>query len=95
MEDVRTYAQAQKGTFRGSFIGLTSIASIRLMSLNQVREFLNDQYTVLSHSPLYYVVVFNNGADFPAPEGTSNTTRNAYEVFDAYTGNLLVAGGNE
>lgn len=93
LQDVRNYVQGQTTVFRGTIVGTPKIASIRLMTLCQVAAFLKQPRVTLTSSNLYYVVVWDNQGNFPAPTGTSNVTRDVYEIFDAYTGNLLVAGG--
>jgi hypothetical protein len=93
VQDVRNYVLAQKGVFRGGIVGSPNIASIKLMTLCQVAAFLKQPHITLSTSILYFVVVLNNQGNFAAPYGTTNLTRDVYEVFDAYTGNLMLVGG--
>lgn len=92
-QEVRNYVQGQTTFARGTIVGTPTIPSIQLMTLCQVAAFLKQPRLTLTDSNLYYVVVWDNQANWPAPYGVKNVTRNVVEVFDAYTGNLLIAGG--
>jgi hypothetical protein len=90
---VASWAQSQSGVFGGQLIGKPSIASITLVTLEQLRAYLRQPQLTLSSSPLYYLVVLNNQVHWRGPAGSNVTTNTVWEIIDASTGNLLGTGG--
>lgn len=93
LADAQDYALHQGGYFHATIAGPPDIIYLRFMPGADVDQILNSRIG-LDPRALVCFVVLHNTAIFGGPSaGPPVVEHYLYEIFDAYTGNLLADGG--
>lgn len=71
----------------------STIVGIAFLTSQQVTVLLRGESTGLPDDALLCYVELHGTFVFPGPAGVTATYLRGYEVFDAHTGNILMAGG--
>lgn len=70
------------------------VVSVQFLTSQQVSQLLGGESTGLPDSTLVCYVELQGTFTFPAPSGATVSYSKGVEVFDAHSGNLLIAGGS-
>lgn len=71
----------------------TMVVSVRFLTSKQVSDLLNGESTGLPDSTLLCFVELQGTFTFGGGMGSMVTYHRGYEVFDAHSGNIIMAGG--